>query len=165
MEFALTGLDLGQCKIFAASLASVVKAPTFLELIGTLGAGKTQWTRFFVEAMVGDSAEVASPTFVLVKEYAARCTIYHLDLYRLNDEDELLEIGFEEMIDQDAIVIVEWGDKFPDAMPRVRVQIQFSVCDSDSELRDVCVIGLGAETGDLVSRWHQDVSQRLSQSP
>lgn len=87
-------------------------------LSGPLGAGKTHWTKGFVQG-VGCDAPVTSPTFGLVHEYpGGRCTVYHFDFYRLQGIDELLALGWDEYLDQDAIVVVEWGELFPDAFPR-----------------------------------------------
>ena len=135
--------DLADCQKLAVVVAQSASAPLHIELIGTLGAGKTQWTRFFVEAMGGEPAEVSSPTFVLVKKYQTRLPIFHLDLYRLRDEDELLELGLEEMLDEDAIVLIEWADRFPDVMPRDKLVIELALL-GDSSAREATIRATGA---------------------
>jgi tRNA threonylcarbamoyladenosine biosynthesis protein TsaE len=113
--------------MFAEQVAQCVSTPLAIALSGTLGAGKTQWTRFFAIALGAIPESVSSPTFMLVHEYESRPTIYHLDAYRIGDEEEMLELGFEEMLDSDAITIVEWADRFPRLLPRNTLQIHFEV--------------------------------------
>ena len=95
-------------------------------LIGGLGAGKTQFVKGFV-AGLGSNAEVTSPTFVLLHEYeGGRLPIYHFDFYRLKSSQELIGVGYDDSLG-DGVVIIEWGDKFPEALPagavRVRIEI------------------------------------------
>ncbi|MFP4498003.1 MAG: tRNA (adenosine(37)-N6)-threonylcarbamoyltransferase complex ATPase subunit type 1 TsaE [Vulcanimicrobiota bacterium] len=80
-------------------------------LTGDLGAGKTALTRGICQGL-GVEETVKSPTFVLAWVYQGRVPVYHIDLYRLSDYDELENIGWEEMVDSDGIYIVEWADKF-----------------------------------------------------
>lgn len=96
-------------------------------LVGGLGAGKTHWTKGFV-AGLGSAAEVTSPTFGLVHEYpGGRLPVFHLDFYRLESARELLALGWDEILDQDAVVIAEWGDKFPDLLPEGTAWLHFRV--------------------------------------
>jgi tRNA threonylcarbamoyladenosine biosynthesis protein TsaE len=78
-------------------------------LKGDLGAGKTTFVRGLTRGM-GSSAHVASPTFQLVRVYAGRVQVAHVDLYRLEDSADLAELGLDELLDQGAVV-VEWGDR------------------------------------------------------
>lgn len=86
-------------------------------LTGTLGAGKTVLVRGLAEGLgLADVRMVASPTFVLVREYAGRCPVYHIDLYRMTEaEGELEALGLEEMR-REGVVLVEWGERAPAAM-------------------------------------------------
>ena len=107
---------------------------TVLCLEGDLGAGKTLFVQSFARTL-GVEGEVTSPTFNLMNIYEGICPIYHFDLYRLESEDELDEIGFYEYTDEpEGIVIIEWADKFPEALPEdyVRIRIERGV-DSDTE--------------------------------
>lgn len=89
-------------------------APGDLVLLeGELGAGKTTMARALVHGLgVAEDTHVTSPTFALVHEYSGRCPILHADLYRLGDPRELEELGLLERIGADAIVLVEWGERF-----------------------------------------------------
>ena len=121
--------DLVDCQLFAEQVANLATTPMAIALSGTLGAGKTQWTRFFAIALGAQPASVSSPTFMLVHEYDSQPPIYHLDAYRIGDEDEMLELGIEEMLDADAITVVEWADRFPRLLPRQTLRVHLEVGD------------------------------------
>lgn len=121
--------DLADCQLFAEQVANLSTTPMAIALSGTLGAGKTQWTRFFAIALGAQPASVSSPTFMLVHQYDSQPPIYHLDAYRIGDEDEMLELGIEEMLDADAITVVEWADRFPRLLPRQTLRVHLEVGD------------------------------------
>ena len=121
--------NLADCQLFAEQVANLSTTPMAIALSGTLGAGKTQWTRFFAIALGAQPASVSSPTFMLVHQYDSQPPIYHLDAYRIGDEDEMLELGIEEMLDADAITVVEWADRFPRLLPRQTLRVHLEVGD------------------------------------
>ncbi len=94
---------LAGCERFATTLARCIELPMVISLNGTLGSGKTTWTQKFAQAFGIDERDVTSPTFVLVHRYEGTSLIFHLDAYRVRDEDEFLELGVEEMFESDAI--------------------------------------------------------------
>jgi tRNA threonylcarbamoyladenosine biosynthesis protein TsaE len=94
-------------------------------LIGNLGAGKTTLAKGIVKGLGAASPdEVCSPTFTLIHEYATN--VYHIDLYRLDRPEELRTLGLDEIFDREAIVLVEWGERFPDQMPSDRIEIRLT---------------------------------------
>ncbi len=98
-----------------------------MALVGGLGAGKTHWTKGFV-AGLGSLASVTSPTFGLMHEYSdGRLPVYHLDFYRLESEAELIALGWDEILEQDGVIIAEWADKFPNLLPTTTQWLHFSV--------------------------------------
>ena len=115
-------LGLGQI------LTELMVAPKLVVLRGDLGMGKTTLVRGMAEALGADADEVTSPTFTLVHEYRGRTTrLIHLDLYRLETERELEGIGLWEMAEApDALVMVEWGDKFESVMERADAEISIT---------------------------------------
>jgi tRNA threonylcarbamoyladenosine biosynthesis protein TsaE len=106
-------------------LAAMLTPPRMLILRGDLGAGKTTLVKG-IAAGLGVHAEddVTSPTFTLVHEYGGGGTmLYHLDLYRLEKERELAALGIDEMQRADALMLVEWGEKFPSLVARADGEI------------------------------------------
>ena len=99
------------------TIAADLKAGDVVALKGQLGAGKTHLSKGIVAAL-GSADEVTSPTFSLVQEYqGGSLPIFHFDFYRLDDVSELLRLGWDEYLDEDGVILVEWADKFPDLMP------------------------------------------------
>jgi tRNA threonylcarbamoyladenosine biosynthesis protein TsaE len=118
----------------AATIAEILTAPRVVILRGQLGAGKTTLVKGWVEALKAGSAdEVTSPTFTLVHEYAGpKHKVYHLDLYRLETERELATLGIEEMASEpNAVVLLEWGEKFPSIIARADAEIRMEHLDGD----------------------------------
>lgn len=114
-------------KALGAQAAAGARAGAVIALVGGLGAGKTHWTKGFV-AGLGSAAEVTSPTFGLVHEYpGGRLPVFHLDFYRLEHPDELLAIGWDEILDSGGVVIAEWADKFPGLLPENTVWLEFAI--------------------------------------
>jgi tRNA threonylcarbamoyladenosine biosynthesis protein TsaE len=100
-----------------AALADALPPGTTVALIGTLGAGKTRLVQAVAAALGVPRDQATSPTFVLVNEYRGRLSIYHIDAYRLRDEDEFLQLGPEEYFDSPGITFVEWADCVRDCLP------------------------------------------------
>ena len=101
------------------SLGETLTGGEVIALVGHLGAGKTHFSKGLINGIGGDSDGVTSPTFSLVNEYAASTlSVYHFDFYRMETEDEVLKIGWEEYLDdEEAVVVVEWADKFESLLP------------------------------------------------
>src|SRR5262249_44710067 len=106
-------------------------------LIGPLGAGKTTFVRGFVEAFGIPSGKVQSPTFTLVREYDSAKKIYHVDLYRLDKEDDIFEAGIYELLTGDDLVLVEWADRLQRYFPKGSTVIRFTHLDSDGRLIEI----------------------------
>ena len=128
-------------------LVRLLPVPSFVALFGDLGAGKTALVRG-MGAAVGTS-EVRSPTFTIVHEYVTSPRLIHFDAYRLADAEELSAIGFEEYLAQDAIVVLEWAERVPEALPRERLEIHLS--GSGEEPRALELVALGARYESVVN--------------
>lgn len=124
-----------------AALAAALPPGTTIALSGTLGAGKTRLVQAIAAACGIDRQEVVSPTFVLCQRYQGNRTIYHLDAYRLRDDDEFRELGPEEFFESDGLTIVEWADKVADCLPDERIEIEIEVTGATS--RQFVVRGIG----------------------
>jgi tRNA threonylcarbamoyladenosine biosynthesis protein TsaE len=115
-----------------ALLAAWLPPQAIVALNGTLGAGKTRFVQALAVAAGVLRDDVVSPTFVICQEYAGQQPIYHLDLYRVKDEDEWSELGIEELFAQEAWVLMEWADRFPQCMPEQYLEIQIEVTGEES---------------------------------
>ncbi|HMF65496.1 MAG TPA: tRNA (adenosine(37)-N6)-threonylcarbamoyltransferase complex ATPase subunit type 1 TsaE [Edaphobacter sp.] len=115
-------------------LAEMLRPPMLVVLRGEVGAGKTTLVKGIAAALGAASEEdVTSPTFTLVHEYTGpKVRVYHLDLYRLETEKELATLGIEEMVDQpDALVLVEWGERFESIVTRADGEIAMEHGEGD----------------------------------
>jgi tRNA threonylcarbamoyladenosine biosynthesis protein TsaE len=106
-----------------AALAAALPPGTTVALVGTLGAGKTRLVQAIAAALGVPPDQATSPTFVLVNEYAGRLPIYHIDAYRLRDEDEFLQLGPEEYFDSSGLTFIEWADRIHDCLPADYLEI------------------------------------------
>ena len=121
-------------------LVRLLPVPSFVALFGDLGAGKTALVRG-MGAEAGTS-EVRSPTFTIVHEYETNPMLIHFDAYRLADAEELFAIGFEEYLSQNAVIVLEWAERVPEALPRERLELHLS--GSGEEQREIRLIPYGA---------------------
>lgn len=132
-----------------AALAPLLRPGDVVWLEGELGAGKTFFTRGLLRALgVPEVIPVTSPTFALVHEHEGRVPIWHLDLYRLGAVDELTELGLDEALDE-AVVVIEWGARFRDAIGARGIEIALEVPPSGRGRRAV-IEGFGPRGRALV---------------
>lgn len=116
------------------ALAENLQGGDVVALCGQLGAGKTQATKGIV-AGLGSSAAVTSPTFTLVHEYSdGRLPIFHFDFYRMDSAQEVLTVGWDDILDEPGVVIIEWADLFPELLPPHTRWFQFSAQEDGSRL-------------------------------
>lgn len=137
--------NINDTKSFAEDLAKNTKAGTTYGLIGNLAAGKTTFTKYFINYFI-KNIEVISPTFNIVKTYNIDNSnikyINHFDVYRLKNDDELIEIGFYDYIsDQYSINIVEWADMIKDKLPDNTIFIEFKYYNNDINKREILIDG------------------------
>jgi tRNA threonylcarbamoyladenosine biosynthesis protein TsaE len=99
--------------------------PAVVLLIGELGAGKTTIAKGIVKGLrAGEPDDVSSPTYTLIHEFGDGPKVYHLDLYRIERASEVLALGIDDLLDQNAVLLVEWGERFPELWPAGRVEIE-----------------------------------------
>ncbi len=109
-------------------------------LTGDLGAGKTTLIKGIAAERAGvDLDEVSSPTFTLIHEYGEPVAVFHIDLYRLDTDVEVLGLGLEELFDRNALVLIEWGERFVHLLPRDawRIEISATLLSPGTSLRQV----------------------------
>src|SRR4051794_29565654 len=101
-------------------------------LIGNLGAGKTTLAKGIVQGLgAAEPDEVSSPTFTLIHEYG-HGRVYHIDLYRLDEPHEVATLGLEDLFDRDAVILIEWGERFPQLLPAERIEIRLRATEDDT---------------------------------
>jgi tRNA threonylcarbamoyladenosine biosynthesis protein TsaE len=111
--------------------ARTLRSGDVVALSGDLGAGKTHFVKGMA-AGLGIDTEATSPTFTLIHEYAGgRLLFYHIDLYRLETEDEVLAIGIDDYLAGDGVTAVEWADKFVELMPHGVRWVRFQPLEGD----------------------------------
>lgn len=119
-------VDINEMKRFAERIAKLIKPKDVICLRGNLGAGKTTFCQFLIKALLGEEAEVTSPTFNLLHQYDANgLTISHFDLYRLKSRDEVFEIGMEEAL-TNGLTIIEWPEIVIDILPKKMIDLSIS---------------------------------------
>lgn len=120
LTIPLPGLDA--TRALAAALAGLVRPGDVVALTGDLGAGKTAFARGLIQALLGPDEEVPSPTFTLVQTYDTRPgTIWHFDLYRLTNPQDIVELGWDEA--RAGIILVEWPDRLGPLLPDDRLDV------------------------------------------
>lgn len=128
---------------FGEAIGQYLTPNTCLALCGPLGSGKTQFVKGVARGLgIPSSEPIVSPTFVLVREYAGRLPLYHLDTYRLSDAEELAALGFDEMLQSEAVVVVEWADRTREVLPGDAWWFEFSHISADA--RQITVRSDGA---------------------
>ena len=121
-----------QTRIVAADFAKTLIAGSVVKLIGDLGSGKTEFIKGLATGLNCENV-VTSPTFTLIHEYrGGRLPLFHMDLYRLNHEAELDEIGFEDYLRAGGICAVEWADKFADRMPSDSAEVVLTILENNT---------------------------------
>jgi len=131
MIYEATTLDA--TKKIAQDFAKSLNSGDVVCMYGDLGAGKTEFVRAMAQEF-GITDYITSPTFTIVNEYKGRLDLYHFDVYRIADSDEMYEIGYDEYIDGDGICVIEWAELIADILPphRYNVTINKDLAKSES---------------------------------
>ncbi len=133
--------DEAATAVLGHALADVLPPGTTVALCGTLGAGKTRLVQAIAEGLGVDRRDVVSPTFVLIQEYRGRRMIYHVDAYRLRDDDEFQQLGPDEYFESDGLVLIEWADRVAGSLPRDYVEIRIEVTGVESRRFEIRAVG------------------------
>ncbi len=121
MQFISNSPD--ETQAFAADMAKRLKAGDVLCLYGDLGAGKTAFVQGLAKGL-GIDEPITSPTFTIVNEYEGRLPLYHFDVYRIADSDEMYEVGFDEYVYGEGVSVIEWPQLIADILPERRFDIE-----------------------------------------
>lgn len=113
---------------YGRRLGQLLQASDVVALRGDLGAGKTCFVQgVSIGAGVRERSQITSPTFTLIQEYCGRLPIYHFDVYRLNREEDLYELGFEEYFYGEGITLIEWAERIPSCLPDEHLAIYLHI--------------------------------------
>jgi tRNA threonylcarbamoyladenosine biosynthesis protein TsaE len=129
---SLRTADASATKSIGRAIAMLVRPGDVVLLAGELGSGKTVFTQGLAEGLEVREL-VTSPTFTLVHRYDGRVPLFHLDVYRLERVGELADLGIDELLDADGVVVVEWGDVVAAEMPADRLEVRFAFGDDDDD--------------------------------
>jgi tRNA threonylcarbamoyladenosine biosynthesis protein TsaE len=127
-SISITSTSPEMTKAVAAAIAQHAHPGTVIALRGDLGSGKTCFVQGLARVLANEE-DVHSPTFTIVNEYGDGPALYHIDLYRLDDEQAIRDLALEDIFDGDAIVAVEWAERAEKLLPAKRVDIGFKHAD------------------------------------
>jgi tRNA threonylcarbamoyladenosine biosynthesis protein TsaE len=120
-----------QTREVGSALAELLVPGDVVSLTGDLGAGKTTFVQGAARGL-GVEDRVASPTFVLVREYRGDLPVYHLDVYRLDRLQEVIDLGFEDLLDPSGVMFIEWGDAIDALLPDEHLRVELRTEDGDA---------------------------------
>lgn len=120
-----------ETRTVGAGLAELLVPGDVISLTGDLGAGKTTFVQGAARGL-GVGEPVVSPTFVLVREYRGEVPVYHLDVYRLDRLQEVIDLGFEDLLDPSGVIFVEWGDAIDALLPDEHLRVELRTDDGDA---------------------------------
>ena len=125
---------------FGESLAQELRAGDVLAFTGSLGMGKTAFTRGLARGL-GRHGRVTSPTFTIVNEYEGKTPLFHFDMYRLGSSDELFDIGWDDYLARGGVCAVEWSERVSDALPGDTIFVDIARGEESENTRVITVTG------------------------
>lgn len=132
-------------------LASLLQPRDTVVLTGDLGAGKTTLVQGIGRGL-GVEDHVASPTFTLVREYSGRLDVAHVDVYRLERVQDVVDLALDELGGPDRVLLVEWGDVVSDLLPEDRLRVELTTAKADADTRRIVITPQG---GSWAGRWER----------
>lgn len=148
MNIAYTVRNEKETEVFARELAKMAQPGSVICLTGDLGVGKTTMTKGIAKAL-GIEEPITSPTFTVVQEYeGGRLPLYHFDVYRVNDPEELFELGFDEYIHGKGVCVIEWADLIRGMLPQKRIEVDIERSEFPGAGEDERIISLNVYSGD-----------------
>ena len=150
-QIEIISSSVAQTIEIARLIGEKLKDGDLLALSGELGSGKTCFTKGLALGLgVSDKYQITSPTFTLINEYPARCKLYHFDVYRLNNYLELEDLGYDEYLSGDGVVVIEWAEKIANHIPPDSIFINFEYVDENS--RKITIKGFKSRLSELIDK-------------
>jgi len=138
------------------TLGRLLEMGDLVVLAGELGCGKTWFTKGIALGVgVSPREVVTSPSFALMNEYEGDCRLFHMDVYRLETPGTFLDTGLDECFDGRGIVVMEWGDKWPEILPERRLNVAFSIMGEDS--RELLMTGEHPRAIEILAELKPDI--------
>lgn len=130
------------------NIGKALKGSEIICMIGDLGAGKTTMTKSLAAGLDIEDY-ITSPTFTIVNEYAGRLKLYHFDVYRIGDVEEMYDLGYEEYFYSDGVCIIEWSNLIEEILPKERLIIEINR-GQDEDIREITIKPIGKKYEDIV---------------
>ena len=131
-----------QTRELGQALGRLLKSGSVVALTGELGAGKTVLAQGLARGLgVGADEYVSSPSFALINRYQGRVPVFHLDIYRLDTEAELVALGYEDYFEPEGVTIIEWADKIANLLPERRLLVEINIIGPDARELHIQPIG------------------------
>ncbi|MDP0488768.1 MAG: tRNA (adenosine(37)-N6)-threonylcarbamoyltransferase complex ATPase subunit type 1 TsaE [Fusobacterium sp. JB021] len=144
-------MSFKEIDLLASNLSRFVGKGDVVALIGDLGTGKTTFTQKFAKAL-GVSENLKSPTFNYVLEYfSGRLPLYHFDVYRLSEAEEIYEVGYEDYLNSEGVLMIEWANIIESELPKEYIEINFEYNDEDSRQVEIKYIGNEKKEKEMLS--------------
>ncbi len=138
LKYQITTHSVQETQKLGKSIGAMVTPGTVLALTGDLGSGKTSFVQGLAKGLeVPDEYYITSPSYTLINEYPGRHPLFHVDLYRILDPIDIEDIGLYEILDDNAVVAIEWADRVEQAFLPDPISIHFEI--TDDETRDICI--------------------------
>lgn len=134
MSVAATTASVDQTQDLGEALSALARGGDLVLLAGDLGAGKTAFVQGFGRGL-GVAGRITSPTFTLVHVYEGRVPVHHLDVYRIEQLGEALDLGLPEMLDAGGVVLIEWGDAILPVLPHDYLEVRLTFGEGDDDRR------------------------------
>ena len=155
LELEFTSLSESQTQALGRAVGLAGRAGDVVALVGELGAGKTRLTKGVAAGLeVAEKDKVRSPTFVLIREHTGRLRLFHVDAYRLSGPAELNSLGFEEILSQGGLTVVEWANHVADGLPADRATVHLIITGPSS--RQISMTCSGQRSRALLERVRQE---------
>lgn len=152
----LTSYETTKTEELGTYIGKLLNSGDIVCLSGNLGVGKTTFVKGLAKGL-NIEEHLTSPTFTIVNEYDGRIKLYHFDVYRINNPDELYWIGFEEYIYGDAVCVIEWAELIADTLPKEKIWIEINKnIDISNEYREIIINSFGSRYDNFIGKLTED---------